>query len=104
MNNNNTYNNSNHNQIQQGDNSTTNFESKISPQQTDEINEKIEEIKKELVKNNNENYFDMVDILEKALKNRDEDKAKTIFGSIRSIIGDTEKLTHIWDWLTHFFN
>lgn len=102
--NNTTYTNSNHNEIQQGDNSVANFESKVSTQQADEINEKIEEIKKELARNNKENYLDMVDVLERALKNKDEDKAKTIFENIQSVIGDTEKLTHIWEWLTNFFN
>lgn len=102
--NNTTYTNSNHNEVQQGDNSTTNFESKVSPQQIDEINEKIEEIKKELVRNDKENYLDLVDVFEKSLKDKDEDKAKTIFENIQSVIGNTEKLTHIWDWLTNFFN
>lgn len=103
-NNNTTYTNSNHNQVHQGDNSITNFESKVSTQQTEEINEKIEEIKKELVRNNKENYLDLVGILEKSLKEKDEEKAKSIFENIQSVIGETEKLTHIWDWLTNFFN
>ncbi|ELD8114590.1 hypothetical protein QJK03_002143, partial [Staphylococcus pseudintermedius] len=87
-----------------GDNSITNFEIKVSTQQTEEISKKIEEIKKELVRNNKENYLDLVGILEKSLKDKDEEKAKSIFKNIRSVIGDTEKLTHIWTWLLNFFN
>ncbi|OFJ79625.1 hypothetical protein [Staphylococcus sp. HMSC056G08] len=101
---NNNYHNSIHNDIQQGDNSTTNIESNMTNQESKEIEQKILELKQEFISNNKENSIDMIDIFENALKENDEQKAKSIFTGIQELIGSTESILNISDWLTNFFS
>lgn len=94
-NNQNTYNHSNHNQVNnQGDNSTTNI---TNNQNNSKLDGYLKDLKNELAKNNKEEYYDIVDLLQNAIENKNVVKANTLLNTFKEILGTTDTILKIAD-------
>lgn len=101
INNNNTYNNSNHNQLLQGDNSVSNINNLGI---NNEIESQINNLKKELINQGKQDHNDIVDLLETSIKENKKEKSFSLLKSLKEVIGATETFIKFTTFINGYFH